>query len=202
MSTGVKGLPLALSFGLVILLGAAPSRAEWSEPLGPLLLPGVNVGSAAGQGPATFLVGAELSIAKGTEGFAWFGAYADAVWLPDRDRVRFDMGPEFGFLMFGVDGGPVLEIDERGSRGGIQVRPLLSFVFVHFYARFGRTYGDHGSDFRELGLLLKYPIDLKELSRTIGLKRWGWRRPMATERKLPLAAAGYGGVRVDALKPP
>jgi hypothetical protein len=162
----------------------------------------VNIGSAAGQGPATFLVGAELSIAKGTEGFAWLGAYADTVWLPDRDRVRLSMGPEFGFLMFGVDGGPVFELDERGSRGGIQVRPLLSFVWAHIYARFGRTYGDHGSDFREFGLLLKYPIDLKELSRTIGLMRWGWRRPMGTERKLPLAAAGYEGVRVDPLNPP
>jgi hypothetical protein len=31
--------------------------------------------------------------------------------------------------------------------------------------------GEHGSDFRELSLLLKYPIDLKELRRTIGPMR-------------------------------
>jgi hypothetical protein len=73
------------------------------------------------------------------------------------------MGPEFGFLIFGVDGGPMFEVDERGSRGGVQVRPLLSFVYVHFGARFGRTFGEHGSNFQELGLLLKYPINLKEL---------------------------------------
>jgi hypothetical protein len=159
----VKGLPLANAFGLVILLCAAPSRAEWSDPIGPLLLPGVNLGSAVGPDPATFLVGAELSVAKGTEGFAWFGGYADVVWLPERDRVRLSLGSEFGFLMFGVDGGPLFELDERGPRGGVQVRPLLSFVFVHLGVRFGRTFGEHGSTFRELSLLLKYPIDLKKL---------------------------------------
>jgi hypothetical protein len=131
--------------------------------MGPLLLPGVNLGSAVSQDPAAMLVGAEVSVAKGTEGFAWFGAYADGVWLPARDRVRLSLGSEFGFLMFGVDAGPVLEIDERGTRGGVQVRPLLSFMFFHFGVRFGRTFGEGGSDFRELSLLLKYPIDLKEL---------------------------------------
>jgi hypothetical protein len=109
------------------------------------------------------LLGGEVSVAKGTEGFSWFGGYADAVWLSARDRVRLGVGPELGFLMFGVDGGPLIEIDERGARGGIAVRPLLSFVFVHVYARFGRTFGDRGSTFREVGMLLKYPIDLDEL---------------------------------------
>jgi hypothetical protein len=149
--------------GLAILLCAAPSRADWSGPVGPLLLPGVNFGSAAGQGSATVLTGAELSIAKNTEGFAWYGGYTDVVWLPDRDRVRLSIGPEFGFLMFGVDVGAVLEIDEQGTRSGAQVRPLLSFLYCHFYARFGRTFGQQGRDFQEYGLLLKYPIDLKEL---------------------------------------
>lgn len=31
------------------------------------------------------------------------------------------------------------------------------------YARFGRIFGDRGSTFREVGMLLKYPIDLDEL---------------------------------------
>jgi hypothetical protein len=159
----VKGIPLGLALGLVIALSAASGRADWSDPIGPLLLPGVNLGSAVGQDPAAMLVGAEISVAKGTEGFAWFGSYADVVWLPARERVRLSLGAEFGFLMFGVDGGPLFEIDERGTRGGVQVRPLLSFVFFHLAARFGRTFGEHGSDFRELSLLLKYPIDLKEL---------------------------------------
>jgi hypothetical protein len=65
--------------------------------------------------------------------------------------------------MFGVDAGPLIELDERGARGGVQVRPLLSFFYIHLGARFGRTFGEHGSDFRELSLLLKYPIDVKEL---------------------------------------
>jgi hypothetical protein len=158
----VKGLPLAGAIGFVILLRAAPCRADW-DPVGPLLLPGVNIGSAVSRDPAALLVGAEVSVATGTDGFHWYGSYADAVWLPARDRVRLSLGAEFGFLMFGVDGGPLVEIDERGSRGGVQVRPLLSFVFFHFAARFGRTFGEHGSAFQELSLLLKYPINLKEL---------------------------------------
>jgi hypothetical protein len=79
---GVKGLPVPVAIGLVIVLCAAPSRAEWSDPIGPLLLPGVNLGSAVGPDPATFL-GGDISVAKGTKGFAWFGGYADVVWLPE-----------------------------------------------------------------------------------------------------------------------
>jgi hypothetical protein len=159
----VKGLSLAAAFGLATLLCAVPSRAEWSDPIGPLLIPGLNLGAAGDQGSATLLTGAEVSVARNGGGFAWFGGYTDVVWLPDRGRVRLSIGPEFGFLMFGVDGGVVFEIDEHGARSGAQVRPLLSFLFAHGYARFGRTFGEQGRDFQEYGVLLKYPIDLKEL---------------------------------------
>jgi ATP-dependent Lon protease len=57
--------------------------------------------------------------------------------------------------------GPVFEVGQGRSRAGLVIRPLLSFVWVHAYARFGAVFEDDaGGGFAEGGLLLKWPFKL------------------------------------------
>jgi hypothetical protein len=103
------------------------------------------------------VLGAEVS-GGGLQSFFWGGAYLDAVYDFGTERVRFSLGPEFGFLFLGVDAGLVLDVGEGKARHGFVVRPMLAVRWVFPYVRFGTVKGDDPYNFSEVGVLLKYPL--------------------------------------------
>lgn len=126
-------------------------------------LVGANFGYAAtlgNRGPAGVLLGGEISKAHLGRTF-WYGGYADALYDRDAARTRLSFGPEVGFGVVGLDGGPLVRIDEGGVRAGVTVRPVLSVGLVSAYVRFGWLPGDARQDtFVEAGVLLKVPLPI------------------------------------------
>lgn len=145
-----------------------PRRHRGHFPQGWFLPVGLSVaGAAHPTSPTALAVGAEASVvafpvAEGN----WVGAYVDAVHELDNDLTRVSIGPEFGFVLIGVDGGFVVQRSERGTHYGGAVRPMLSFSFLTVYGRWGWLSDDER--FREIGVLLKFPIHLVDADFTSG----------------------------------
>lgn len=140
-----------------------PSKpTDSNEPLfgtfeGTYALGGISTGVTFA--PAGFVLGAELSLVRQTQEFAWFGAYVDGVYDFGRDQIRFSMGPELGWSAFGLDAGYLLALDDVGAHSGITARPLLSIGYVSAFGRVSHLF-DVGQTWLEAGLLLKYPVEL------------------------------------------
>lgn len=159
-----------------VLVAAVPVRAhcqprrvsspprEWDEsplPAGWFLPVGVNVGGVSHfRGGAGWVAGTEASLVHfSAKSFLWGGVYADALYDTAIRRARASTGLELGYLFFGLDGGPVLELGKAPAHFGLQIRPVLSVAYVQIYARWGAIFGKAQDDnFREIGLLLKYPF--------------------------------------------
>lgn len=109
--------------------------------------------------PAGFVVGAELSLVRQTQEFAWFGAYADGVYDFGREQWRLSIGPELGWSAFGLDAGYLLALDDAGAHNGLTARPLVSIGYVAAFGRVSHLF-DVGQTWFEAGLLLKYPVEL------------------------------------------
>lgn len=105
-----------------------------------------------------FTLGGEVSAVAATDSYLWYGAYVDGLYDFGASETRLSIGPEFGYLIFGVDGGYLLAASAEGQRHGVSVRPLLTFGLVAAYSRLGVLFGDRGDTFGEAGVLLKLPL--------------------------------------------
>jgi hypothetical protein len=118
-------------------------------------------GTAHPKLPTASTIGGEASVVAFPVGDGnWIGGYVDVVHELGNDLTRISVGPEMGFTLVGVDGGLVIQHSERGTRYGGAVRPMLSFSFLTVYGRWGWLADDER--FREIGLLLKFPIHLAD----------------------------------------
>ncbi|HEY1813367.1 MAG TPA: hypothetical protein VGG74_13540 [Kofleriaceae bacterium] len=86
----------------------------------------------------------------------WAGGYADAVYDTSLHHSRLSFGPEYGRNFLGVDGGLVMQLDDR--RVGGALRLVATFGFGAVFAR-GERFFDHDADASlvELGVLIKLP---------------------------------------------
>lgn len=114
--------------------------------------------------PQGFLIGGELSanyldmdghtLLSGS----WIGGYVDAIRATKAERTRVSIGPQLGLYFFGIDGGYVAQWSDAGVQHGIVGRFLLSYFFIHAFARVGRLFGDTPLTFVEVGGMLKIPF--------------------------------------------
>lgn len=118
---------------------------------------GGNFGVSHDAGETHFMLGGEASIG-GTYSALWGGGYVDAVYDTGTGALRFSVGPEVGFLCFGLDAGLLVEVRDGEVQPGFVLRPMLAAVYVFPYARFGWRSDASASGFSEFGLLFKYPF--------------------------------------------
>jgi hypothetical protein len=89
----------------------------------------------------------------------WGGGYVDAVWDTAAGRGRVSVGPEIGYMVFGVDGGLVTQFGGGEVRLGGCVRPMLTIGVISLYVRLTFVPSDPEVDqTTEIGILLKYPL--------------------------------------------
>jgi len=78
-------------------------------------------------------------------------------------RTRVTFGPELGVGFLGFDAGLAIQTGGAQTYVGWVARPMLTLGFVSIFARFGGLPNEPDSrTWAELGLLLKYPIQLAE----------------------------------------
>jgi hypothetical protein len=114
-------------------------------------------------GPNGALLGPELSVVHITSGAIWYGGYADFVWDLGSDRQRLSIGPEFGLMFFGIDGGYVLEQGDK-LRHGVAIRPLLTIALISVGFRGVKVFGDGGETLGEISVLVKLPFPVAQTS--------------------------------------
>ena len=112
---------------------------------------GINTGAYFHSDGNFFNIGGEISFGH-TEDEFWYGLYIDGVYTPGIKDFRLSIGPEFGILCLGFDGGLLYSSLEHEI--GFTVRFLLSFVFIHPYIRFNVL----SETTIEVGCLLKFPF--------------------------------------------
>jgi hypothetical protein len=115
--------------------------------------------------------GLEASVAQfHFDSVSWLGAFLGADLLGDGRRGRIVLGPELGWLLFGADAGLVLSADRDGVGLGARARGHVTFFGSSVYVGYGTSshLGAHergAHPFYELGLMLKYPIQVPDDSK-------------------------------------
>lgn len=137
-----------------------PAQAQWGTLQGMYLMPGASVAARfAGEDGAGLLLGGELSLVSHYVNFFWFGGYVDGLYDFAAERARLSVGPELGWSAFGLDAGYVLESAPGRWTHGVSVRPMLTIGLASLYVRGVQQFGT-SDRFMELGVLLKYPVEL------------------------------------------
>jgi hypothetical protein len=111
----------------------------------------------------SFVSGVEANCGWLDDDGLWFGGYVDGHWSFSAEQARFSLGPMAGWGPFGIDGGYLLALDDRGLHQGIALRPFLTFGYAAFYHRWGVLFGDQPS-VHDIGLLIELPIPLTRRS--------------------------------------
>jgi hypothetical protein len=126
---------------------------------GTYLMIGPNVG--LGLSFKGFVFGGEVSVVRQTNEFSWYGAYVDAVHDFGQGQTRLSIGPEIGWSAFGLDAGYQLVTFSGGGLAHLlSLRPLISLGYATLFGRFTKRLDASRPIGSELGLLLKYPIEL------------------------------------------
>jgi hypothetical protein len=125
---------------------------------GTYLMVGPHVG--VGLSSRSFLLGGEVSVVHQTTEFVWYGAFVDGVRDFGREQTRFSIGPEVGFSAFGLDAGYLLVSRGDSVAHGVTLRPMISLGYATLFGRFSKELSNQTRLSTELGLLLKYPIEL------------------------------------------
>lgn len=157
-----------MRWGLCVCCLLLASRADasdinWTIPVG------VNLGFGLHKTPVPTggILGAEASlvfVAMTESKFFtlptfWGGAYVDALWDTAAGRGRASIGPEVGYMIFGVDGGVVAQAGGGPVRLGGCVRPMITIGILSLYVRLTFVPSDPEVDeTTEIGLLIKYPF--------------------------------------------
>jgi hypothetical protein len=151
---------LLLGSSAALVAIATPGRADaHGPPNANIWMPvGLSTGySLHDDGPNGALLGPELSVVHITNDAVWYGGYADFVWDFGSDRQRLSIGPEFGWMWLGIDGGYVLEQGDK-LRHGVALRPLLTIALLSIGFRGVKTFGDGGETLGEISILVKLPF--------------------------------------------
>lgn len=142
----------------VALSGSASASPSFE---GKYVLAGPTLGASLARdgqpAAASFLLGGEVSAVRATPSLWWYGLYADGVYDWGGDEGRFSIGPEFGWLIFGLDAGYLWSTTARGGGHGLSLRPVVTMGLLGAYYRFGWIFAD-SDRFGEAGVLLKLPL--------------------------------------------
>jgi hypothetical protein len=119
-----------------------------------LSAPSIHPESSSG-----LLIGAEGSSVYqrgGDLGGAWFGGYCDLIGDLGVDALRFTVGPEIGYSVFGLDGGFAGQIADGRFASGLAVRTVITVGPLAVYGRWLHFPGMPEPDVGEVGILIKY----------------------------------------------
>ena len=133
------------------------SGASWAGEYAPI---GMNAGYGFGRAGAKdgLLVGVEASYVRNLDNLVWYGAYSDGVYDRSAAEARLSLGPEFGWMFLGIDGGYLVAIGKERVEHGFTVRPMLTTGVVTLYARGGVLLTGAEDRFAEVGALVKWPL--------------------------------------------
>jgi hypothetical protein len=110
---------------------------------------------------AEFALGGEVSLVSLNENLFWAGSYLDAVYSTQSEETRLSVGPELGVSFIGLDAGYLLKLGgAHGTQHGINLRPMLTMGVVTTYFRSAWLFGSNSDWSGELGVLLKFPLEL------------------------------------------
>lgn len=148
-----------------VALGAAPVSAQDEESSltlgydpGWFILGGLTGGASFGEPGRGGFLGGELSVVRLGNSW-WNGLYADIAYDFGHHEPTFTVGPEFGWMVLGVDGGVGVKPGEDGGvQLGPQVRGLLTFAVFSLYARFAYWPDATQKNVQQYGVLLKFPL--------------------------------------------
>ena len=166
VSDGDAGLPMLASDGSPSAddpMSAPPVRPHHWNPWGFFALVGGNLSATLrpGQPGGGANLGLEASSGYSWDTGYWFGGYADLVRTLGADTTRISVGPEFGYLFFGLDGGYLVEWGEQIPRhDGINIRLSLGIGVCSFYIRSIWLFEVEPRLFVESGFVLKVPLHL------------------------------------------
>jgi hypothetical protein len=122
--------------------------------------PGITI-SKSGSSP---YLGGELSILHIGDKPLYGGIFADCGYLPPKHTMRAIVGPEFGFLIAGVDGGALFMRNNGKIYYGYSVRPYIAIpVFISLNLFYRRNQWKESGSWKgenEYGFQLKFPIPL------------------------------------------
>jgi hypothetical protein len=130
---------------------------NWYAPIG------ANIGfSWHPQRSDGLLLGAEASLVRlSNNGTRFAGGYADYLYDFGAHAHRVSVGPEFGWNIFGFDGGIVNEFASGAMHVGIRVRGYVSLVLLIPYIGQTLMFAPNGErTYTEFGALFKLPICL------------------------------------------
>lgn len=121
------------------------------------LLGGVTSGGTVALARRGGYVGGELSLARLREA-RYAGLYADAYYDFGVDRTYVTAGPELGYKVLGLDGGPAFRFGGGGTDVGVAVRLTVGLGVLGVYVRY--AYFDTMTDDHvlQVGGLLKLPL--------------------------------------------
>lgn len=152
--TLVKKIILLL---IVLSAGSAGSASAYN---GWYASPGVTIGLRESS-PVT---GMEFSMARIGSGFFYMGVFTETSYIGKTNACSVVAGPQFGWLILGVDGGPVYLYEKKKSYCGYSVRPYVTipyFVSLDIYFRRSGIKRASGYDLSdEWGIQIKYHIPL------------------------------------------
>jgi hypothetical protein len=90
----------------------------------------------------------------------WYGAFVSGGYLTNTTAGRFSVGPEVGYAIFGLDGGFVDVVSSGKDYAGFTLRPMLTVGFLTLYGRWDHLVSGGGTDMKQAGVLLKFPVAL------------------------------------------
>ena len=152
------GLYVGSSAALAVALVPAKASAHGLPNANVWIPVGLSTGYALHDTlPNGALLGPELSVVRITNQGLWYGGYADFLWDLGSDRQRLSIGPEFGHTFFGIDGGYVLEQNDK-LRHGVALRPLLTIALISVGFRGVKLFGAGGETLGEISVLVKLPF--------------------------------------------
>lgn len=116
----------------VILSGIVAEGNDFSNFSGMFVSSGVTL-SKFGKDPYS---GVEIS-SFSTNTYCYAGAFAEGGYVPRTDTYRVVAGPEFGFLILGIDGGYMM-LKKRDQRmNGFSVRPYITIPLPGLFVERG-----------------------------------------------------------------
>jgi hypothetical protein len=113
---------------------------------------GVSFGSPGAGG----FVGAELSLSRLEAGW-WLGGYVDGTYDFGQSAALITAGPEFGYAVFGIDGGLAARIGDDGVKLGPQGRLMISVGFFTLFGRYSYLV-EPDEHLGQAGVIFKLPL--------------------------------------------
>ena len=158
----------SVALAALAALALAPSQAaaqeaddtfSFGDETQAFFLAGVTTGGSFGSLGGGGFVGADLSVAWLRDGL-WGGLYADGVWDFGHGAATVSVGPEIGYMVLGLDGGPAARFGRADDpEFGFQARGMIALGLVSIYGRYGGwPQADGIEHVGQVGLTFKLPV--------------------------------------------